>query len=307
MNKHFTNQIRPSSVQRQIHDRADRAFTLTELLVVLATLGILSVLLLPAQNITQSGSSKSFQCLNNLRQRAVAWTLYSEENHDRLANNYDTASIQADLALPKPTYASWVEDIMDWSPQSYVTNLVGIRATPFNSCLSGNVAVYKCPADHFLSGVQKAVGWPARPRSYSMNCFLGATKPNWYNGAGNEFYPAYKQFLKMGQIPAPENLYVFLDEHADSINDGDFSNDADPDGTKWINSAGSQTWADIPASYHGGACVFSFADGHSEVHEWKSTLCTILPVTFGPLPHRTFDAAGLADGNWIATRSSVPK
>jgi prepilin-type processing-associated H-X9-DG protein len=106
-------------------------------------------------------------------------------------------------------------------------------------------------------------------------------------------------------MPAPSNLYVTLDEHPDSINDGYFDNDADPDGTKWVSSAGTATWADTPASNHGGACGFSFADGHAEIHKWKSTLCTILPVTYGPLPHRTFDAAGLQDANWIATRSSV--
>ena len=302
----FANQLKPLSVQRHTHDRTDGAFTLTELLVVLATLGILSVLLLPAQIVTRSSSSKPFQCLNNLRQMAVAWTLYSEENHDRLAYNYDTAAIQADLSLVPPTYASWVEDIMDWTANPNVTNLLGIVKPPFNSCLASNVTVYKCPSDHFLSGVQSYVGWTARPRSYSMSCFLGASKPNGF-GNVNEFYSNYRQFLKMGSIPNPSNLYVFLEEHADSINDGYFANDANPDGTKWANSTGSETWADIPASYHDGACAFFFADGHSEMHKWKSTKSTILPVTFGPPPHRQFDAAGLEDANWIATRSSVPK
>ena len=40
-----------------------------------------------------------------------------------------------------------------------------------------------------------------------------------------------------------------------SINDGYF-----------VNNPAQNTWQDIPASYHNGACGFSFADGHAELH-----------------------------------------
>ena len=29
---------------------------------------------------------------------------------------------------------------------------------------------------------------------------------------------------------------------------------------------------DAPATYHNGACGFSFADGHSEIHKWVGPL-----------------------------------
>ena len=116
MNANRPTDFKPLSAQRQVHDRARRAFTLTELLVVLATLGILAVLLLPAlASSTQPGSAKSFQCLNNMRQMAQAWTLYAEDNHDRLVNNWDTAPLQTDLASSPPIYRSWVCDIMAWT------------------------------------------------------------------------------------------------------------------------------------------------------------------------------------------------
>src|SRR5271157_3733561 len=127
-----------SCTRREIPSDRCVAFTLIELLVVLATLGILALLLLPALASTQPRNAKVFQCLNNMRQMAVAWTLYSEDNHDRLECNYDTSSIQNDLALATPTYASWVEDIMSWAVTPSVTNLVGIQKAPFNNYVGGN-------------------------------------------------------------------------------------------------------------------------------------------------------------------------
>ena len=66
-------------------------------------------------------------------------------------------------------------------------------------------------------------------------------------------------------------MWVLLDEHPDSINDGGF-------GVAMPASAASTTWVDIPAIYHNGAGGLSFADGHSEIHKWVSG--TIPKVTY---------------------------
>ena len=60
--------------------------------------------------------------------------------------------------------------------------------------------------------------------------------------------------------PGPAQTWVFLDEHPDSINDAGFFN---PKGYQWV---------DMPATYHNGACGFAFADGHSEIHKWRTTM-----------------------------------
>src|ERR1039458_8163214 len=54
-------------------------------MVVIATIGILAAVVLPALAGTKT-DSKSFQCMNNLKQLATAWILYSDESNDLLVN-----------------------------------------------------------------------------------------------------------------------------------------------------------------------------------------------------------------------------
>ena len=73
----------------------------------------------------------------------------------------------------------------------------------------------------------------------------------------------YKVVDKLTKLLRPSDVFLSLDEHPDSINDSVFMFDPGsfPD---------SYYWRDLPASYHAGAAGFSFADGHSEIHKWKS-------------------------------------
>lgn len=298
MDTNCRTDFKSSSALRPLPGDGCRAFTLTELLVVLVTVAILAMLLLPALASTQPRNAKIFQCLVNMRQMATAWTLYAEDNHDRVANNFTTSYVQ--IEVNNKTYGSWVNDFMGWSFTSSVTNLDGIRLAPFYQ-YSGSLGIYRCPGDNYLSAVQLANGWKARPRSYSMNAFFGASSPTW-TGDANGFYAGYRQFLKLSGIPAPSKLYVLTEEHPDSINDGYFQNDPSPAISQYL---------DLPGSNHSGSAGFSFADGHSEIHKWKSRVCTMLPVKFGLFSTLPFSAdpsgAALQDGRWLASHSSVPK
>ena len=68
-----------------------------------------------------------------------------------------------------------------------------------------------------------------------------------------------KSVLNLTHIatPPPAKTWVFVGEHADSINNGLF--------TVFMNES---KWDDLPASYHNGACGFACADGHSEIKKW---------------------------------------
>ncbi|HTI73206.1 MAG TPA: hypothetical protein VMF06_24745 [Candidatus Limnocylindria bacterium] len=64
--------------------------------------------------------------------------------------------------------------------------------------------------------------------------------------------------------PGPSMTWLFLDERADSINDGEFVVGM----TGYPDAPKSWKIVDFPASYHNRACGFSFADGHSEIKRW---------------------------------------
>ena len=96
--------------------------------------------------------------------------------------------------------------------------------------------------------------------------------------------------------PPPALLWVMIDEHPDSINDGGFA-------VQMPSSDTATRWVDVPANYHNNACGFSFADGHSEIHKWLRP---------GAIPAVTYvGMSGLInsprnpDVIWLAKRTSA--
>lgn len=70
------------SLQRKIrcsHTRTGQAFTLVELLVVISIIGLLIALLLPALAAAKNDAN-TVVCASNLRQLAMAFTIYGQEN-----------------------------------------------------------------------------------------------------------------------------------------------------------------------------------------------------------------------------------
>jgi len=223
--------------------------------------------------------------------------MYADDFKGRVANNYTVNSTLAEIS--GKTYRNWVNNVMSWDTDPMNIDPLLIRNGVLSPYVSGNLGVYKCPADNYASPAQRALGWSTRTRSMSMNCFFGANNSNplglWASGRSST-NPNYRQWLKITTVSQPSKFFVVIDEHPDRINDGYFQNN--PDSTT--------KWGDPPASNHGGAAGISFADGHSEIHKWKSAT-TIIPVTLTTMASApAADASGREDIRWLMDRTAVP-
>ncbi len=269
-------------------DQPRPGFTLIELLVVIAIIAILAAMLLPALARAKDKARAAY-CLGNHKQLGLAWLMYADDNANRLvANRGGGVPVGS-----QPGASSWVNGWEDWTANTRDnTNIQALLGTPFGP-YARNIGIYKCPSDTYL--ITEGGAKMPRIRSVSMNAFVG--------DVGQDTSAGWLDYLKTSDIilPPPVQLWVFTDEHPDSINDG------------WLtDDPGSTTyWGDLPGSYHSGGTEFAYGDGHAEYRRWQDQY-NAATGTGTVQPVRQVYRTGYADVNgpdlvWYGARTSARK
>ncbi|EEF61041.1 type II secretion system protein [Pedosphaera parvula] len=222
------------------------AFTLIELLLVVAIIGILAGLLLPALSSAKA-KGNTVACLSNLKQLGLCFQMYNADNDGRFADNLPNFYTGTD-----PGYSnSWV--VGDMTRIAEATNQNLLRQSKFFPYAT-SAKLFHCPVDQARSN-----GFD-RLRSYSMNCWIGSRYMN------NSTYAngAYRTFLKESELtsPAPAALWVMMDESEATIDDGWYQITFDSSTSLYANDS-------FFGTRHQRGYTIDFADGHGELYKLR--------------------------------------
>jgi prepilin-type N-terminal cleavage/methylation domain-containing protein/prepilin-type processing-associated H-X9-DG protein len=219
--------------------RRSRGFTLIELLVVIAIIAILASMLLPALSKAKAKAGAT-KCINNLKQLQLCWIMYAHDFDDKLVPNFlsDTNA--------------WIGGVVSSLPGA--TNINDIKNAKLFK-YNGSLEIYRCPND--IDALRVGTRRVTRVRSFSMSGRMNGPP------AADFVNPGVPYFRTLSNIidPGPSEAFVFVDEQADSIDDGFYAVRAS------VRNAGF--WQNTPASRHGNSGQVSFADGHAEYWKWR--------------------------------------
>jgi prepilin-type processing-associated H-X9-DG protein len=256
-------------------------FSLTELLVVIATSGVLVVLVLPALGFSK-GRPQAVDCLNNFNQLAKACAMYTGDNHQFFPPNPDDGGSSPGYEWCSGNVAGWTApspstyDSADASEVTYLTNSQYNSLAPY---LAHSAVPFKCPADWRICtyhGQQVPV-----VRSVSANAGVGTADISWLNGGshsgvptmpvggpwltggGNEGQTSYATFGSTSDFKncSPSDIFIYADEDPLSVNDAALE----------VVAALPEV-IDYPTVRHQNGACFAFCDGHTEMHKWKSNV-----------------------------------
>ncbi len=230
-----------------------RGFTLIELLVVIAVIAILAALLLPSLSRAKARADVT-RCMSNLKQLQFGWHMYANDNRDFIAGN-DWESEAGKNGKTRGNL-NWMTGWLDPREPDNTDNTNAALLTDSQWSSLGSyvksASLYHCTASR-ITAKEGNEYYPV-VRTISMSGWMG------YNTS--EWNPGFQFFRKTTDMTvlASSDALVFIDERDDSIDDGYFAVDMVLD--RIVN---------FPAGYHAGSGAVTFADGHAEIHRWRSS------------------------------------
>jgi len=236
--------------------KTQKAFTLIELLVVIAIIAVLMAILIPTLNRAREQGRRAV-CLNNLKQLALAWNMYADENDDRIVNGEAAGGTNGQAPTPSLSQNRhggekyWVgADCGDFWSDEHLPREIQLNAIR-NGALypyTKKETLYRCP-----TGVRGEM------RTYTIGDSMNGIPRDGTHVNERVGVRVGKTVLwikKRTDISSPSPAYrlVFLDEGRIT---------PDSYATHYVN----QQWWDPPFVRHGDGTNVAFADGHSAY--WK--------------------------------------
>lgn len=203
-----------------------RAFTLTELITVIAVIGILATLLLPALASARR-RALAVRSVSNVRQLGLGIHLYSQ----------DYSQLPRDPR--EPGASNWTEAL---SP--YLAQLSGVRV---------------CPADPFREARRRAGS-----SGYVLNFYTAGAQPNSFNDPNGDSVYSYDPNRNVDTFPRPSETFLLFEASNAGVVPGpnpSFDDHTHPD--TWLLGWG-HVLADIDPFRHGAGANNLFADWHVE-------------------------------------------
>jgi prepilin-type N-terminal cleavage/methylation domain-containing protein/prepilin-type processing-associated H-X9-DG protein len=210
-----------------------KAFTLIELLVVIAIIAILMAILMPTLKRAREQGQRA-ACLSNVKQLALAWILYADENDDRVVSSEAGGNFKSQFGDPW-VGLTWASDWASGGQLPEADQVKGIQSGLLWPYVK-QLGLFKCPS-----------GFRGELLTYAMMIAS--------NGRSVDGSPVWKRRL---QVPQPAERLIFIDEGLSS---------PDAYSVRYVTIQ----WWDQPCCRHGDGTTFAYADGHSDYHKWTGT------------------------------------
>jgi prepilin-type processing-associated H-X9-DG protein len=212
-----------------------RAFTLVELLVVIATIALLAALLLPAVGKAKDHTKRTV-CLNNLRQMSLGSQMYADSSSDGAYSHTHNIG-DDDLTWLYPTYVPTLKTYICPATQNYIRTDVTDHKGRYKDLMHNGRD--KMDAGH----------------SYEVFGFFRGTNFTGSYGRGN-VRKTIKSVLNYAHTRAVKNLFGTVTGPART----------------WIvldcikrRNAGGERWSNVESNHGAAGANVAYCDGHVEL------------------------------------------